>query len=62
MPKITFSHSNKTVEAENEDWLYDVAETTEVYICGGRRMIEDCKSRLSEKGFPETAIHHENFY
>lgn len=38
------------------------AETTEAYICGGRRMIEDCKARLVEKGLPETAIHHENFY
>lgn len=37
-------------------------DTTEAYICGGREMIEDCKARLMAKGFPETAIHHENFY
>lgn len=38
------------------------AETTEVYLCGGQQMIEDCKARLMAKGFPETALHHENFY
>jgi ferredoxin-NADP reductase len=38
------------------------AETTEVYLCGGQQMIEDCKARLMAKGFPETVLHHENFY
>jgi len=38
------------------------AETTEVYLCGGQRMIEDCKARLKEKGFPEESLHHENFF
>ncbi len=38
------------------------AETTEAYIRGGQQMIEDCKARLLEKGLPEIAIHHENFY
>jgi Na+-transporting NADH:ubiquinone oxidoreductase subunit F len=38
------------------------AETTEAYLCGGQDMIEECKARLMAKGFPETAIHHENFY
>ena len=37
-------------------------ETTEAYLCGGRDMIEECKARLMAKGFPETAIHNENFY
>jgi len=38
------------------------AETTEVYLCGGIQMIEECKNRLKAKGFPDSAIHHENFY
>ena len=38
------------------------AENTEVYLCGGQRMIEDCKARLKEKGFPEESLHHENFF
>ncbi len=29
MPTITFTHSNKTVEANLEDWLYDVADAAE---------------------------------
>ena len=35
---------------------------TEAYLCGGQQMIEDAKSYLMEKGFPEELIHHENFY
>jgi NAD(P)H-flavin reductase/ferredoxin len=38
------------------------AETTEVYLCGGQRMIEECKARLRAKGFPEDALHSENFF
>jgi NAD(P)H-flavin reductase len=38
------------------------AETTEVYLCGGIQMIEDCRSHLQAKGFPDSVIHHENFY
>jgi Na+-transporting NADH:ubiquinone oxidoreductase subunit F len=38
------------------------AESTDVYLCGGQRMIEDCKARLREKGFPEESLHHENFF
>jgi len=38
------------------------AEDAEVYLCGGQRMIEDCKARLKEKGFPEESLHHENFF
>jgi ferredoxin-NADP reductase len=38
------------------------AESTEVYLCGGQRMIEDCRTRLKEKGFPEESLHHENFF
>jgi ferredoxin-NADP reductase/ferredoxin len=38
------------------------AENTEVYLCGGRKMIEDCKKRLTGKGFPAGVLHHENFY
>ncbi len=35
---------------------------TEAYLCGGQQMIEDAKARLMVKGFPEEAIHYENFY
>jgi NAD(P)H-flavin reductase/ferredoxin len=38
------------------------AESTEVYLCGGRKMIEDCKKRLSDKGFSANVLRHENFY
>jgi hypothetical protein len=57
MPKIAFNHTNKSVEAGQEEWLYDVVDRAE----GGIQMIEDCKSRLLAKGFPESAIHHETF-
>ena len=29
------------------------SENTEVYLCGGRKMIEDCKQILEEKKFPD---------
>lgn len=38
------------------------ANAAEVYLCGGRKMIEDCKNRLKAKGFAEDVLHHENFY
>ena len=38
------------------------AQITEAYLCGGQQMIDDAKVRLMAKGFPEEAIHHENFY
>ena len=38
------------------------SENTEVYLCGGRKMIEDCKQILEEKKFPDASIHFENFF
>ncbi len=38
------------------------SENTEVYLCGGRKMIEDCKQILEENKFPDTSIHFENFF
>lgn len=38
------------------------AEHTEAYLCGGIQMIEDVKAHLKARGFPDNAIHHENFY
>ena len=38
------------------------SENTEVYLCGGRKMIEDCKQILEEKKFSNTCIHFENFF
>ena len=38
------------------------AQSTDVYICGSRKMTEDVESLLVAKGFPRTAIHHETFY
>lgn len=38
------------------------AQDTEAYLCGGQEMIQDCKEILLKKGFPASAIHHENFY
>ena len=29
MPKVTFSHTKKTVEANEEDWLYDVSDNAD---------------------------------
>jgi ferredoxin-NADP reductase/ferredoxin len=38
------------------------AASTEVYLCGSRKMIEDSKARLRALGFSPDALHHENFY
>lgn len=38
------------------------ARNTEVYICGGREMIESVQRLLRQKGFPEDAIFHENYF
>ena len=39
-----------------------VSENTEVYLCGGRKMIEDCKQILEQKKFPDVSTHFENFF
>jgi Na+-transporting NADH:ubiquinone oxidoreductase subunit F len=38
------------------------AANTEVYICGGRPMIESCVDRLRDLGFAEEAIKYERFF
>lgn len=38
------------------------AANTEVYICGGRPMIESCIERLGSLGFPEEAVRYERFF
>ena len=38
------------------------AINTEVYICGGRKMIEDCKQILEEKKISNSRVHFENFF
>jgi Na+-transporting NADH:ubiquinone oxidoreductase subunit F len=38
------------------------AANTEVYICGGRPMIDSCTARLAALGFPEEAIKYERFF
>jgi hypothetical protein len=52
MPRITFSHANKSAEAEDGEWMYDAVDG----------LIEDCRARLMARGFPESALHHENFF
>jgi len=39
-----------------------MATDHEVYVCGGRSMLEDARTILSDKGFSPNDIHHENFY
>ena len=29
MPKVTFQHTNKSVEVEQDEWLYDVSENAD---------------------------------
>ena len=29
MPKVTFSHVNKTAEADEDEWLYDLCDNAE---------------------------------
>jgi hypothetical protein len=142
MPKITFQHSGKSVDADEGEWMYEVAERaesgipfackadtelgrhrvlvesyrplnltvaevrfdieakgfeyrivlsqadreswsgprgrctdlihrhvtpadadhTEVYLCGGRPMIESCCDKLTALGFPEEALRYERFF
>lgn len=38
------------------------AARTDVYLCGGRPMIQSCRELLTERGFPKEALRHENFY
>ena len=38
------------------------AARTDVYLCGGREMIDACKQLLLERGFAKESLHHENFY
>jgi NAD(P)H-flavin reductase len=38
------------------------ASHTDVYLCGGRSMIEDVKQLLIHKGMSLEHMHHENFY
>ncbi len=38
------------------------AETTEVYICGGRPMIESCCQKLAGLGFSEERVMYERFF
>jgi Na+-transporting NADH:ubiquinone oxidoreductase subunit F len=38
------------------------AANSEVYICGGRPMIESCTDRLYRLGFPQDAVKHERFF
>lgn len=38
------------------------AETSEVYICGGRPMIDSCVERLTGLGFHSDVIHYERFF
>lgn len=38
------------------------AETSEVYICGGRPMIESCVEKLTTLGFAEDRVVYERFF
>lgn len=38
------------------------AAKTDVYICGGRPMIESCNAKLSALGFPADALKYERFF
>jgi len=38
------------------------AKNTEVYMCGGRPMIDEASAKLKALGFPEDRIHHERFF
>jgi NAD(P)H-flavin reductase len=38
------------------------AGSTEVYLCGSRKMIQDSEERLRALGFADESLHHENFY
>ncbi|MCC7385358.1 MAG: 2Fe-2S iron-sulfur cluster binding domain-containing protein [Deltaproteobacteria bacterium] len=40
----------------------DDAQDTDVYLCGGRDMIESSERLLLAKGFPKDRIHYESFY
>jgi ferredoxin-NADP reductase/ferredoxin len=61
-PETWAGHRGRVTDLIDRLVSPDDAETTEVYLCGGRDMIEDSIARLLAVGFPNRAIHHENFY
>lgn len=61
-PEAWAGHRGRVTDLIERTVRESDAESTEVYLCGGRQMIEDAKTLLAAKGFPEDALHHENFY
>ena len=61
-PKKWSGHNGRVTDLIEKKITENDAKNTEFYICGGRKMIEDCKQILEEKKFSNTNIHFENFF
>ena len=61
-PKKWSGHNGRVTDLVEKNITEEDFINREVYICGGRKMLEDCKQILEEKKIPDTSIHFENFF
>ena len=61
-PTLWTSPRGRVTDLIRQQVTRDEAENSEVYICGGRPMIEDVKRLLIEKGLKAEHVHRENFF